>query len=70
MKAKCYFSGKWLHLNKLKIFIIIEKEKKRRGVVWQKVYTFTYDTYARLVNVKYLIAPFENVKIMCCILVQ
>jgi len=71
MKARCYFSGKWLHLNKLIIFIIVEEEKKKEGGgggVWQKVYT--YDTYSRLVNVKYSIAPFENVKLMCCILAQ
>jgi hypothetical protein len=68
MKARCYFSGKKLHLNKLIIFIIVEEEKKKEGV--GGVYTFTYDTYSRLVNVKYSIVLFENVKIMCCILVQ
>jgi hypothetical protein len=31
MKAKCYFSGKWLHLNKLIIFVIVEEEKKKGG---------------------------------------
>jgi hypothetical protein len=31
MKARCYFSRKWLHLNKLVIFIIVEEEKEKEG---------------------------------------